>query len=87
MKKDIDDNLLREAEALKDMPDNEINYDDIPAGLIFSSTERGRFYRPIKNSVTLRLDADILAWFKQNYPKYQTAINSALLEYVHNQVR
>ena len=36
------------------------------------------YYRPIKKSVTLRLDADVLAWFKSKGRGYQTRINRAL---------
>jgi uncharacterized protein (DUF4415 family) len=35
-------------------------------------------YRPIKKPVTLRLDADVLAWFKKQGRGYQTRINRAL---------
>ena len=35
-------------------------------------------YRPLKKPVTLRLDADVLAWFKKDGRRYQTRINSAL---------
>jgi uncharacterized protein (DUF4415 family) len=35
-------------------------------------------YRPLKMPVTLRLDADVLAWFKAQGRGYQTRINSAL---------
>ena len=87
MKKASEDSLLKEAQALKDMPNSEINYDDIPQGIIFKSSERGRFYRPKKQPVTIRLDADILEWFKRNSKKYQTAINRVLREYVENTVR
>lgn len=37
-----------------------------------------RFYRPIKKPVTLRLDADIIAWFQRQGRGYQTRINRAL---------
>jgi uncharacterized protein (DUF4415 family) len=36
------------------------------------------FYRPIKKPVTLRLDADIIAWFQRQGRGYQTRINRAL---------
>lgn len=36
------------------------------------------YYRPIKKAVTLRLDADVLAWFKAQGRGYQTRINRAL---------
>jgi uncharacterized protein (DUF4415 family) len=38
----------------------------------------GSLYRPIKKAVTLRLDADVLAWFKKPGRGYQTRINRAL---------
>ena len=37
-----------------------------------------RLYRPLKKPVTLRLDADVLAWFKKDGRRYQTRINGAL---------
>jgi uncharacterized protein (DUF4415 family) len=36
------------------------------------------YYKPLKKAVTLRLDADIVAWFKKQGPRYQTRINNAL---------
>jgi uncharacterized protein (DUF4415 family) len=41
-----------------------------------------RFYKPIKKPVTLRLDADVLAWFKKKGRGYQTRINRALRTFV-----
>jgi uncharacterized protein (DUF4415 family) len=35
-------------------------------------------YKPVKRPVTLRLDADVLAWFQQAGRGYQTRINRAL---------
>ena len=35
-------------------------------------------YKPLKKPVTLRLDADILAWFQRGGRGYQTRINRAL---------
>jgi uncharacterized protein (DUF4415 family) len=42
------------------------------------SSEMGGMYRPIKKPVTLRLDADVIAWFKAQGRGYQTRINRAL---------
>jgi len=42
------------------------------------AAEVGRLYRPIKQPVTLRLDGDVLAWFKAQGKGYQTRINRAL---------
>jgi uncharacterized protein (DUF4415 family) len=35
-------------------------------------------YKPVKKPVTLRLDADVLAWFQRAGSGYQTRINRAL---------
>ena len=40
--------------------------------------EWAKYYKPRKKPVTLRLDADVLAWFKKQGRGYQTRINRAL---------
>jgi uncharacterized protein (DUF4415 family) len=37
-----------------------------------------QYYKVIKKPITLRLDADVLAWFKKQGRGYQTRINRAL---------
>ena len=41
-------------------------------------TEWAQYYRPLKKPITLRLDADVLAWFKKQGRGYQTRINRTL---------
>lgn len=72
-------------EALASLPDDQINTDDIPEVQNWSGAKRGLFYRPIKQQITLRLDADLIDWFKTHATEgegYQTSINRALREYV-----
>lgn len=38
-----------------------------------------------KVSVSIRLDLDIIEWFKQFGPRYQTRVNAVLREYVVHQ--
>jgi uncharacterized protein (DUF4415 family) len=38
-------------------------------------------FRPVKQSVTIRLDSDVVAWFKKQADKYQTEINGVLRSY------
>ena len=45
------------------------------------------FYRPLKKPVTLRLDADVLAWFKKDGSRYQTRINQALRGVMERELR
>ena len=47
-------------------------------GLPLHTMKISDFYRPLKKPVTLRLDADVLAWFKKDGRRYQTRINKAL---------
>ena len=74
--------IEEQLKALDSMDDKNIDYSDTPEILDWEGAERGKFYRPIKKPVTLRLDADVLEWFKHHHPKYQSAINAALREYV-----
>ena len=44
-------------------------------------------YRPLKSPVTLRLDADVLAWFKKDGRRYQTRINQALRRVMEEEIK
>jgi len=70
---------------MKQKEDKDIDFSDIPEILDWTGAVRGSLYRPVKRHVTLRLDADVLEWFKRRHPKYQTAINTALRQYIHAQ--
>ena len=59
-----------------------VDTSDIPEITNWDGAVRGRFYRPLKEQVTLRIDADVLAWFRAGGNKYQTRINAALREYI-----
>ena len=76
------DKQRRELQHLAELSDEKIDTRDIPEIGDFSDAVRGRFYRPIKRQITLRIDADLLEWFKAQGGKYQTRINAALREYV-----
>jgi uncharacterized protein (DUF4415 family) len=68
-----------ELEALAAMPDSAIDYSDAPALKAFPpEVHIGRFYRPLKQQISLRVDADVLAWFRSRGGKYQTYINQVL---------
>ena len=74
-----------ELQALAELPDDRIDTDDVPEMLDWSDAGRGLFHWPVKRRVTLRLDADVLAWFKRHTPGgrgYQTAIDRALRDHV-----
>ena len=68
------------------LPDDQIDTTDIPEAPVENWTlaRRGDFYRPLKRSVTIRLDADVLAWLKDHAGggRYQTEINRILRRHV-----
>jgi uncharacterized protein (DUF4415 family) len=45
------------------------------------------FYRPLKKPITVRIDADVLAWFKKDGRRYQTRINTALRKVMEKEMR
>ncbi len=70
--------------AVAAMPDAGIDYSDIP-----KQTHAVKWSRPgalvsteNKQRVTLRLDADVLSFFRATGKRYQSRINAALREYV-----
>src|SRR4029077_7403202 len=64
--------------ALAAMKDEDIDFSDIPLVLDWSKAEIGKFYRPPKKPVTIRLDADVLDWLKGYGRGYQTRVNLLL---------
>jgi uncharacterized protein (DUF4415 family) len=68
----------KQLRALGRMKDEDIDFSDIPEKLDWSNAIVGKFYRPVKESLTIRIDADVLAWLKKQGKGYQTRINSYL---------
>jgi uncharacterized protein (DUF4415 family) len=74
-------------EELLRKPDSEIDTSDIPEWTedMWKRAVRGRdaamkLWRPVKQAVSLRLDADVLAWLKKDGQGYQTRVNRMLRE-------
>jgi len=72
----------QELAKLAARPEREIDLSDIPelTDNFWRNAMRNPFYRPIKKQVTLRLDADVLAWLRKQGKGYQTRANSLLRE-------
>ena len=72
----------RELAAIAALPDDQIDKSDIPElpPSAWKDAVRGRFYRPIKQAVSLRLDSDVVAWLKKPGRGYQTRANHILRE-------
>jgi len=80
----ITSKLAAELKVLEAMTDDQIDFSDIPLKLDWSKAERGRFYRPVKQLISLRVDADIAAWFKEKAKgkQYTPMMNKALRTYI-----
>lgn len=74
----ISERQKRELRAIARLKDEEIETSDIPEIQDWSGAIVGRFYRPAQQAVTLRLDADVLAWLKSQGTGYQARINRLL---------
>jgi len=75
----ISDRERRELPKIARQSDSEIDFSDAPP------TEQprpevhvGRFYRPIKQLVSIRIDANVLAWYRGRGKRYQTRMNEVL---------
>lgn len=81
--------MKKELTALASMPDSEIDFTDIPPTQEndWLGAERAKFYRPVKQQLTVRVNADVLAWLKSQGKGYQSRLNeilrSAMLEKTH----
>jgi uncharacterized protein (DUF4415 family) len=70
----------RKLARLAARPDAEIDFSDIPPlkQSFWENAVRNPFYRPLKQQLTVRLDADVVAWLRQHGKGYQTRLNRML---------
>lgn len=75
-----------EMQALRDLKDEDIDYSDIPP-LPRTGWRRVSDLVPAENKrqITLRLDADVIEFFRGTGRRYQSRINAALRDYVNAQ--
>ncbi len=79
------DSKKQRRNKIEEIKDKDIRYDDIPE-LDESFWEAAEIECPQnKKPVTLRLDRDVLEWFKSTGKGYQTRINTVLRSYVEAQ--
>jgi uncharacterized protein (DUF4415 family) len=64
--------------AIEDKKKKDIDLSEMPEVLDWSGAEIGKFYRPAKKPVTMRLDEDIVNWLKSFGRGYQTKANLLL---------
>lgn len=87
----VPESIRKELAALAAKPESEIDFSDLPATTEqdWQGAERGKFYRPIKQQLTVRIDADVLEWLKSQGKGYQSRLNdilrTAMLDKLHHQ--
>ena len=72
----------RKLARLAARPDSDIDLSDIPQLKegFWPNAVRNPFYKPLKQQLTVRLDADVVAWLRRQGKGYQTRLNSVLRE-------
>jgi uncharacterized protein (DUF4415 family) len=72
----------RKLAQLAKRPDTEIDFSEIPPlkKSFWKNAVRNPFYRPVKQQLTVRLDADVVAWLRQPGKGYQSRLNQVLRE-------
>ncbi len=85
-KKNISNKSRTDFERLAKMKDSDIDFSDIPeitpAQFAKAVVRRGLKPVPKKSQITLRLDSDVLEWFKATGKGYHTRINMLLRAYM-----
>jgi len=70
--------LKRDIATIAAKTDATIDFSDMPEVVDWTGAEIGRFYRPTKRPVTIRLDHDVIEWLKSYGRGYQTKANLLL---------
>jgi uncharacterized protein (DUF4415 family) len=78
-----------ELKTLQAMSDNVIDFSDDRSANSeeWRDAVVGKFYRPIKQQLTLRIDADVIDWFKKQGKGYQTRINELLRDVMRKEAK
>ena len=88
MSSKLSEQSRQELATLAARPDD-IDLSDMPETQAsdWHSATRGKFYRPIKQQVTVRIDADVIDWLKQQGQGYQTRLNNILRQAMQESVK
>ena len=75
--------------ALAKTPDSKIDHSDIPRfpESFWKDAVRGGLYRPVKRQISVRIDADILAWLKSKGAGYHSRLNEILRAQMLNETK
>lgn len=76
-------------QELAALADSTIDFSDIPATSLqdWYTAVRGQFYKPMKQQLTVRIDADVVDWLKHQGKGYQSRLNAILRAAMLKQVK
>ena len=76
----VPESVQRELAALRTLPERAIDFSDLPEthASDWKNSTRAVFYRPMKQQLTVRIDADVVAWLKSQGSGYQSRLNQIL---------
>jgi uncharacterized protein (DUF4415 family) len=77
-------------ERLRRMSDSEVRDNSPPelSGLPHDFWDTAVLVEPVrKQAISLRVDEDVLTWFKECGPRYQSRMNAVLRSYMHSRLR
>lgn len=85
----VSESVRQELAALAALPENTIDFSDIPATSLqdWDKAVRGQFYKPMKQQLTVRIDADVVDWLKHQGKGYQSRLNAILRAAMLKQVQ
>jgi uncharacterized protein (DUF4415 family) len=76
----VPESVRKELAALAALPESGIDFSDLPPTTEqdWEGAVRGKFYRPLKQQLTVRIDADVVEWLKSQGKGYQGRLNTIL---------
>ncbi|WP_041742263.1 BrnA antitoxin family protein [Collimonas fungivorans] len=85
----VPESIRKELAALAAKPESDIDFSDLPATTKqdWQGAVRGKFYRPVKQQLTVRIDADVVEWLKEEGKGYQSRMNDILRTAMLDKVR
>ena len=85
----VPESIRKELAALAATSESDIDFSDLPATTQqdWQGAVRGKFYRPLKQQLTVRIDADVVEWLKEEGKGYQSRLNDILRAAMLDKVR
>jgi uncharacterized protein (DUF4415 family) len=72
--------LSQELATLARKSEDQLDFSDLPPTTAedWHDAVRGKFYRPVKRQLTVRIDADVVEWLRSQGQGYQSRLNAIL---------